>query len=186
MIPYEITMKYEFRYVVIFQTVVLSHPAAMKALSPGRIVIVSDSKHRNVLGVVLQVSSGLSGEKKFTVLVIGENNANNSAQTVPQSVASETKTQCASAELSTQYVDSDGPEPVLLTQLFVPDGPSTQTLLALLPRDINVITTKTIKVEPEKIVNDIKKRQQARFKYVKLACLKYVRHNCHPFLSSKM
>ncbi|XP_041370282.1 LOW QUALITY PROTEIN: helicase SKI2W-like [Gigantopelta aegis] len=137
------------------QTVVLSHPAAMKALSPGRIVIINDSHQRRVLGVVLQASAGSSGEKKFIVLVVGENNVNDSVQM---------KTRCVDSEINKQYVDSEGPEPVLPTQLFVPDGPITQMLLTLMPRDISVITTKTIKVEPEKIVNDIKKRQQARFK----------------------
>ncbi len=121
----------------------LTHPAAIKALSAGRVVVVGTHSHPNTLGVVLQSSMGQGNERMFSVLVMCEKHSKDSA-----------KSDTNSLELS----------PLLSRQLFLPEGPCWHDLVKVKGEQISVITTKTLKVEPTKIINDVQKRQQARFK----------------------
>ena len=62
-----------FIYLFIFsplQEIVLTHPAALKALSAGRVVVIDNNHHSNALGVVLQSSMGVNNARNFTILVI--------------------------------------------------------------------------------------------------------------------
>lgn len=49
-----------------------TNPAAAKALSPGRVVMVRRPLGQAVLGVILQTSMRTNNEKNFTTLVIAE------------------------------------------------------------------------------------------------------------------
>ncbi|XP_071097227.1 superkiller complex protein 2-like [Haliotis cracherodii] len=125
------------------QSVVLTHPAAIKALSAGRVVVIDNSSHRNTLGVVLQSSMGQNNDRIFTVLIVCEKHYSEAAQNDKHS-----------AEAS----------PILSRQLFQPEGPCWHDVVKVKGEEISVVTTKTLKVDPTKIINDVQKRQQLRFK----------------------
>ncbi|KAL5012765.1 hypothetical protein ScPMuIL_011316 [Solemya velum] len=132
-----------YRLKLELQGVVLSHPAAIKSLTAGRVVLVDCGQHRNVLSVILQSSMLSSKEKTFLALVI-----------------------CDKISSSQDQLDSDDGDtkPILDTPLFRPEGQCWHEMITLKPCDISAITMKTIKVDAEKIVNDVKKRQQPRFR----------------------
>ncbi|KAJ8300200.1 hypothetical protein KUTeg_021719 [Tegillarca granosa] len=127
------------------QGIVLSHPAAIKLLTAGRVVVINNSNHRNVLGVVLNSNMGTNKERIFNCLVICEKN-------------SSTKSDLTKGD-SSELV-----QPIVTTNLFQPEGPCWHELIQVKAEDITVVTVKTIRIDPDKIVNDIKKRQQPRFK----------------------
>ena len=122
----------------------------MKALSGGRVVIVRTKKHRNALGVVLS-SSTASKERTFKVLVLCNQ------ETSPEIAKSaETPPDTSRARV----------EPLRKEVLFEPEGPCGHTVVDLLGEDISVITTVTIKIMCDRIVDDYKKRQIPRFRYL--------------------
>lgn len=127
------------------QEVVLSHPAAIKALSPGRVVTVDNGHHSNVLGVVLQTSMASSNTRSFTILLI-----------------------CDKGDTSSlgEATSADGLQvaPVITRQLFMPESVCWHKMVDVKSSEVGVITTKTIKVEADKIMKDVKKREQPRFK----------------------
>nr|KAG5700480.1 hypothetical protein BaRGS_013967 [Batillaria attramentaria] len=127
------------------QEVVLSHPAAIKALSPGRVVTIDNGRHSNVLGVVLQTSMSTSNTRMFTVLLICDKGDNSSLG---------------------EATPANGLQvaPVVRRPLFIPESVCWHKLVDVKASDISVITTKTLKVEADKILKDVKKREQPRFK----------------------
>lgn len=48
--------------------------------------------------------------------------------------------------------------------LFQPEGPCWHDMVDCKADDISVVTTKTLRIDPDKIINDVKKRQQPRFR----------------------
>ncbi|KAG7266167.1 hypothetical protein CRUP_012498, partial [Coryphaenoides rupestris] len=56
------------------------------------------------------------------------------------------------------------PPPSLNSALFIPEGPCSHTVQKLNPSDISAITVKTLKVIPERIIDNYNKRQQPRFR----------------------
>uniref|UniRef100_A0AAR2L9J9 SKI2 homolog, superkiller viralicidic activity 2-like n=1 Tax=Pygocentrus nattereri TaxID=42514 RepID=A0AAR2L9J9_PYGNA len=50
------------------------------------------------------------------------------------------------------------------TSLFIPEGPCSHTVQKLKAQDITAITVKTLKVIPERIIDNYNKRQQPRFR----------------------
>lgn len=53
------------------QSILLSHPQVLKALSPGRVVTVYTHKYKYSLAVVLQLQGGgRGGSRSFTVLML--------------------------------------------------------------------------------------------------------------------
>ncbi|XP_033732664.1 helicase SKI2W-like [Pecten maximus] len=130
------------------QTIVLSHPTAIKLLSAGRVVVVDNAIHSNVLGVILQtnVSSSSSSDRVFTCLVICDE----------KHVKGEGQTKSGgNIGLVT---------PVLSKTLYRPEGVCCHQMVPLKAEDISVVTTKTVRVEVDRIINDIRKRQQPRFR----------------------
>ncbi|KAL2079886.1 hypothetical protein ACEWY4_023679 [Coilia grayii] len=124
------------------QEAVMESVTGLKALSVGRVVIITNSQHLNALGVILQVSND-AVNRTFTTLVIcekGNEEPTGEAQT--------------SSSLSHLYS----------TTLFTPEGPCSHTVQKLKSQDISGITTKTLKVMPERIIDNYNKRQQPRFK----------------------
>ncbi|KAE8281992.1 Helicase SKI2W [Larimichthys crocea] len=51
------------------------------------------------------------------------------------------------------------------TALFIPEGPCSHTVQKLKLQDISAITVKTLKVIPDRIIDNYNKRQQPRFKF---------------------
>lgn len=131
---------------LLLQEVVLSHPTAIKTLSPGRVVIVENGVFSNVPGVVLQTSMGPNNVRTFSTLIICNKNG--------------------STTDSGETTSSQGLHvaPVTARNLFIPETVCWHKLLECNATNINIITNKTIKVDADKILKDIKKREQPRFK----------------------
>ncbi|XP_062604203.1 superkiller complex protein 2-like [Saccostrea cucullata] len=126
------------------QEVVLSHPAAIKALTAGRIVVISNSFHSNQLGIVLN-STMAANERVFTCLLLCDKNN-------PVKSKTEEKT------------ENDKVSPVIDTDLYLPEAPVGHEMVQVKAKDISKVTVKSIRVEANKIIDDIKKRQMPRFK----------------------
>nr|XP_020514451.2 helicase SKI2W-like [Labrus bergylta] len=123
-----------------FQRAIVESLNGLKALSVGRVVVVNNKQHLNALGVLLQVSND-AVNRTFTALIIcekgneeGEGKCNNS---FPHLVN---------------------------TALFIPEGPCSHTVQKLKLQDVSAITVKTLKVIPDRIIDNYNKRQQPRFR----------------------
>uniref|UniRef100_A0A8C6V9T3 SKI2 subunit of superkiller complex n=1 Tax=Naja naja TaxID=35670 RepID=A0A8C6V9T3_NAJNA len=123
----------------------------LKALSVGRVIVVSNQEHKNALGVILQVSSD-AANRVFSTLVMCEKNSMERDLTEGQE-----SNPPPSAEVPL-------PEDLLHTKLFLPEGPCGHTIKKLGPADILGITTKTLRVNAERILEDFRKRQMPRFR----------------------
>ncbi|KAJ0003707.1 hypothetical protein NQD34_008805 [Periophthalmus magnuspinnatus] len=123
------------------QKAVLESVNGLKALSVGRVVVVNNSQHLNALGVILQVSND-SVNRTFTALIICEKGN----------------------EEGGGKNNSDAFPHLFNTALFIPEGPCSHTVQKLKLQDISAITVKTLKVIPDRIIDNYNKRQQPRFK----------------------
>jgi len=141
-------------------------------MSAGRVVIVNTPESPYVLGALLKTSTvGANNEKVFTILTICDKNSNkddeidigakNSSNT-GSAINSNSK-----AKNSDQSCDSELVTPVQKMSLFQPEGPCWHQVVTCKASDVAVVTTKTIKVDADKIINDVKKREQPRFRYEK-------------------
>ena len=122
----------------------MSHPATVKALSPGRVIVVNSFPHENVLGVILKTSTTIRNERLFTIMVICEK------------------------EMKTSNEHGEGAhvvKPVIKCKLFQPEGPCWHAVIQCKGDDIDVVTTKTLRVDSDRILTDVKKREQSRFRY---------------------
>ena len=118
----------------------------MKALSSGRVVVIGNQDHRNAVGVVLS-SSTASKERTFKTLVLCN----------PSDDTTTAKNDDQAKKLHV--------EPLQKKPLFRPDGPCGHIVLDLLGEDIAMVTTMTIKIASDRIIDDFKKRQIPRFRY---------------------
>ncbi|XP_030826169.1 helicase SKI2W-like [Camarhynchus parvulus] len=121
----------------------LAQPGGQRVLSPGRVVVVSTARHRNALGLVLQVSSGPSG-RTFTALVLSEK--------PPEAGGAPPEPPPAAPD----------PEELLLTRLFLPEGPPGHCLEQLRPEDIVGVAAKTLRVNPEMLLQELRPARGAR------------------------
>ena len=118
--------------------------------------------------MVLKTTQSTTRGRIFTVLVITEQNqTENGFQNTHNEKRAENGVQNTNNEneAETEQSDSSFPRPVIANQLFHPEGLCGQKVLEVLADDISSITTKTLKVNAEKIIDDIKKRQMPRFRY---------------------
>ena len=137
---------------LLLQRVVLSHPQALKALSPGRVIVINKPLFRDVLSVVLQSGSPASKERTFTVLAMCE--MDQAASSCDNQVS-----------MNEEAEESESlPKPYAPQTLFHPEGACGQQLVHIKVDHIATITTKTLKISAEKIVDDCKKRQMPRFR----------------------
>uniref|UniRef100_A0A8B9JVF4 SKI2 homolog, superkiller viralicidic activity 2-like n=1 Tax=Astyanax mexicanus TaxID=7994 RepID=A0A8B9JVF4_ASTMX len=124
------------------QQAVMESMNGLKALSVGRVVVVNNAQHFNALAVILQVSND-SVNRMFTALIICEKGNEETSET-------------------TQL--NRGFRHLHNTSLFIPEGPCSHTVQKLKAQDISAITVKTLKVIPERIIDNYNKRQQPRFR----------------------
>uniref|UniRef100_A0A1A8F6F3 Superkiller viralicidic activity 2 (S. cerevisiae homolog)-like n=3 Tax=Nothobranchius korthausae TaxID=1143690 RepID=A0A1A8F6F3_9TELE len=124
------------------QRAILDSVNGLKALSVGRVVIVNNKQHLNALGVILQVSND-AVNRTFTALII-----------------------CEKGNEEGEGKGSDGTAfpHRYSTALFIPEGPCSHTVQKLKLQDISGITVKTLKVIPDRIIDNFSKRQQPRFR----------------------
>ncbi|XP_051499779.1 SKI2 subunit of superkiller complex protein [Apus apus] len=113
-------------------------PAGLRVLAPGRVVVVCTPRHRNALGLILQVTSE-GPSRTFTTLVLSDQ--------PPEGGGTATDPPLPP--------DVPYPEDLLLTHLFLPEGPCGYMLEKLQPGDIGGVTTKTLRVNPEKLLQEL-------------------------------
>ncbi|XP_014445565.1 helicase SKI2W [Tupaia chinensis] len=118
----------------------------LKSLSVGRVVVVKNQEHHNALGVILQVSSN-SSSRVFTTLVLCDKPVSQEAQ-----------------DRAPATPEVPHPDDLVGFKLFLPEGPCDHTVAKLQPGDVAAITTKVLRVNGEKILEDFSKRQQPKFK----------------------
>uniref|UniRef100_A0A3Q2CAU4 SKI2 subunit of superkiller complex n=1 Tax=Cyprinodon variegatus TaxID=28743 RepID=A0A3Q2CAU4_CYPVA len=124
------------------QQAILESVNGLKALSVGRVVIVNNKQHLNALGVILQVSND-AVNRTFTALIICEK---------------------GNEEGDGKGEDNASFPHLYNTALFIPEGPCSHTVQKLKLQDISAITVKTLKVIPDRIIDNYNKRQQPRFR----------------------
>lgn len=136
------------------QNVIFTSPAASKVLCSGRVIVIDKENYQNCIGVILQTVTNIKSEKLFTILILSERNkATNKIQDTQKTLDKEDN------EKMTPNV-----QPILSRTLFLPEGAAWHELLYVQPEEISYVTNKTIRVEAEKIINNIKKREQPRFR----------------------
>ncbi|MBZ3889222.1 Helicase SKI2W [Sciurus carolinensis] len=118
----------------------------LKSLSAGRVVVVKNREHHNALGVILQVSSN-STSRIFTTLVLCDKPLSEDPQ-----------------DKDPATPDVPYPDDLVGFKLFLPEGPCDHTVAKLQPGDVAAITTKVLRVNGEKILEDFSKRQQPKFR----------------------
>ncbi|XP_037700706.1 helicase SKI2W isoform X2 [Choloepus didactylus] len=118
----------------------------LKSLSAGRVVVVKNQEHHNALGVILQVSSN-STSRVFTALVLCDKPTTEDPQ-----------------DRGPTAPDVPYPDDLVGFKLFLPEGPCDHIVAKLQPGDVAAITTKVLRVNGEKILEDFSRRQQPKFK----------------------
>jgi len=135
---------------------ILGSQAGQRALSPGRVIIIASTSHRNALAIILlqtslQNKTALSKDpldKLFTVLVPVNNSSAIHETTEEMKLASNDKIT----------------EPFISRKLATVHGGFTPHVEEIRASDIAFITAKQIKIDPSKIIDDHKKRQIPRFR----------------------
>ncbi|XP_063794195.1 superkiller complex protein 2 [Pseudophryne corroboree] len=119
----------------------------MKCLSVGRIIIISTEYHHWVPGVILQVSSD-AANRIYTTLVLCEKKRDG----------------VAAVEREEKESRVPSPDDLLMGKVFRPEGPCGCTLLKLRSADILIITGKTLRVQADKVLDDVTRSQTPRFR----------------------
>ena len=109
-----------------------------KVLTPGRVVVLDTKEYHNAAAVIL-----LNKDNNIKVLVL-------------------------SGRDSTPLTDDEDwsilPRPVISKRLRFPEGPCSQVVTSVAVNDIAVVSTKVLKVNAERIIDDVRKREQPRFR----------------------
>ena len=129
----------------------LTHPNALKALSPGRVVTILTAAYGHSLAVVLQQHTTKSS-KTFTVITLC--NSGDEWEEKAASLVGET----SNHDLVTPYRAVSG--------LFAPNGEVKHTVVSVGGQALENITEEVVDVEPKKIMDDYNKRQIPRFRQV--------------------
>lgn len=136
------------------QNVIFMSPASSKVLSTGRVIVIDKENYLNCLGVILQTIINIKSEKLFATLVLSERGKFASKL----SDASKSSDKEENEKMMAQV------QPILIRALFLPEGAAWHELIYVRPEEISYVTNKTIRVEADKIINDVKKREQPRFR----------------------
>ena len=129
-------------------TLLLSHPAAVKCLCPGRVLLFHHGKTINNIGILLSIDK--STVKTYTMLVLdgSEKDVNDNQGMKDQFLRF---VSLASTEVSTVKSISSSMS-------------LKHSIIEISDECIMEITSKCVKIDAEKIMNDIKKRQIPRFR----------------------
>uniref|UniRef100_UPI00398EBB74 superkiller complex protein 2-like n=1 Tax=Pristiophorus japonicus TaxID=55135 RepID=UPI00398EBB74 len=127
------------------QKMIMESTNGFKALSVGRVLVVKTQRHRNALGVILQVSTD-SSSRTFTTLVLCESRPDKAEKGVEDPPVAPT------------------PDELLTNKLFLPEGPCGHTVEKLSAMDIGRVTGRSLRINADKIIDDFKKRQIPRFR----------------------
>ncbi|XP_078422703.1 superkiller complex protein 2 isoform X2 [Cetorhinus maximus] len=124
---------------------IMESTSGFKVLSVGRVLVVKTQRHKNALGVILQVSTD-STNRTFTTLVLSESRQEETEKEAEKLPVAPT------------------PDQLLTNKLFLPEGPCGHTVEKLTTKDIGSVTVKTLRINADKIIDDFKKRQIPRFR----------------------
>ncbi|GCB72592.1 hypothetical protein scyTo_0002073 [Scyliorhinus torazame] len=124
---------------------IMESTSGFKALSVGRVLVVKTQRHKNALGVILQVATD-STNRTFTTLVLSESRQEETEKEVEALPMAPT------------------PDQLLTNKLFLPEGPCGHTVEKLTTKQIGSVTVKTLRINADKIIDDFKKRQIPRFR----------------------
>jgi len=117
---------------------IYSQHVGNKVLTPGRVVILDTKEYRNTAAAVL-----VNKDNVIKVLVLSGKNSS----------------------LTTEYEDwSILPRPVISNKLYFPEGTCTQVVASISVDDIAVVSVKVLKLNADRIIDDVKKREQPRFR----------------------
>lgn len=122
------------------QTQIYGQRVGAKVLVPGRVVVLDIRDHRNTPAVVLQPIK----DQTMKVLVLCS--ASNDQPT------------------NDDVVDDELPRPVVERYLAVPVGAASHRVVSVTVEDIAVVSDRLLKINADKIIDDVKKREQPRFK----------------------
>lgn len=140
----------------VLQKVILTHPQAIKALSPGRVVVIDNHHYRNTLAFVLKADTSSRSGKRYVVLIMCEQK-----QEWPELQAANSSDSLHS-NADNEYLM---PRPYA-SELFRPEGVCGHEVITVSSDDISCVTTTSSKIAADKILDDFKKRQIPRFKWV--------------------
>ena len=130
-----------------FWTLLLSHPAAVKAMTPGRVLLINSLCYQYVNRPAVLISVDVrSVVKTYNVLVL----------------KSSDERKIESGQVDENYIRFFSMLRAIPSCDFAPD--SSHKILSLSDKQIIEITTKTIKIDADRIVADIKKREIPRFR----------------------
>ena len=130
----------------------LTHPSALKALSPGRVVTLSTPACGYTLAVILSQQT-IKSAKTFTVLTLC--NGGDEWEGKAKSIVVGDSVKHDTVVLYKQ-----------LSGLFAPDGEVKHAVVTVDGQLIYNITEEIVGVEPRKIMDDYKNRQIPRFRQV--------------------
>ena len=117
---------------------IYSHHVGSKVLTPGRVVVLDAKGFRSAAAVVL-----LNKDGNIKILVLAGKNSSLCDDEDDQSIL---------------------PRPVVGGKLFYPAGQCSQVVTTISVDDIAVVSVKVLKVNAERIIEDVKKREQPRFR----------------------
>jgi len=117
---------------------IYSQHVGNKVLTPGRVIVLDTKEHHNAAAVIL-----LNKDASIKVLVLSGKNSSVSTDDIDWSIL---------------------PRPVVSNKLFFPEGLCSQVVMSISVSDIAVVSVKEIKVNADRIIDDVKKREQPRFR----------------------
>ncbi len=130
-----------------FWTLLLSHPAAVKALTPGRVLLINSLCYQYVNRPAVLISVNVhTVVKTYNVLVLKTSDEN----------------KMESGQIDENFIRFFSMLRAVPSCDFAPD--SSHKILSISDKQIIEIMTKFIKIDADKIVADIKKREIPRFR----------------------
>lgn len=143
--------------VLFLQTQAFLQPHGLKMLSAGRVVVVNTVSHRNSLGVILGSVLPSKRDRTFKILVICEQKRElpfgSSDDSVRKDAAPVTNSDWLGLELH-----------FLGNKYFRPTGPCGQEVIEVGLKQITYVSSKLLKINAEKIIEDVRKREMPRFR----------------------
>src|SRR6218665_891703 len=129
-------------------------PHGLKVLSPGRVVVLNTGVHGNAVAVVLQQGLPSKKDKTFKVMVICQRSSDDEDQPA-KTVNDASADNCDWMGFGLHFVGG---------HLFHPVGHCGQAVLEVGMNSITSITSKVLKINAERIIDDVKKREMPRFR----------------------
>lgn len=139
------------------QTQAFLQPHGLKMLSAGRVVVVNTVSHRNSLGVILGSVLPSKRDRTFKVLVICEQK-----RELPFGCSDDSARKDTSPVTNSDWLGLE--LHFLGNKYFRPTGPCGQEIIEVGLKQITYVSSKLLKINAEKIIEDVRKREMPRFR----------------------